>query len=377
MVLAIIMAILQLVASVLWAVGCFTLAKDINEVVTSGGTGGPNGMFEVFMQIGVLGLLQSIGALRGLYAVVGESVQSAFNTRYFTLWKNSSGDVVAAEEDYSTRFIGCLMVLVVGGFVVVACSALISPIMFMVNVSSALILLTGGKERLSSIVGIVLSVILCLGCIGGSIYGWRYISTRVSVLQERRKAARAEREKQYEEQRAEEARKMEAKRAEEQRIRAEQRAERDRQNAVRRAEREQKNAARRAAREQQQAERRAAQAFQKARGNNGGFSRAVPMSSSDQQMRSFSAAPVGNCRNCRGAGQVKVFQKCPVCNGRRRLPNPAAAASGFNAFGQGRNRRSRASNVPKEVKCPSCNGNGRIQTVAPCGKCNGTGKMAR
>ncbi len=367
MLVPIITAILQLGASALWAVGCFSLAKDINEIVVSGGTGGPEGMFEVFMQIGVLGLLQSVGAMRGLYAIVGDSVSSAANTRYFTLWKNSSGDVVAAEEDHATRIIGCLVVLVVGIFLVVACSALISPIMFMVNVSSALILLTGGKERASSIIGIVLSVILCVGCIGGTIYGWNYISTRMSVLQERRDAIRTEKQKQQEAQRAEEARIREAKRAEAERIKAEQRAERDRQNAARRAERERQNA-----------ERRAARALRKVYRNEGDPSRAVSVPlNGRQQVRGAVGAPVRNCRNCRGSGQVKVSHKCPVCNGRRRVPNPSAQVPGFNTFGSGRNRRSRTPNVSKEIKCPTCNGNGHIQTVEPCRKCNGSGTTGR
>lgn len=266
------LAILKLAASALWVVGFYTLAKDIDKVVVSGGSGGPSGMFDIFMQIGMFGILQSIGALRGLYAWWGGSMETALNTRHFTLWKNSSGTVVAAEEDHSAPFLGCLFMLIIGGFLVVACSALISPIMFIVNVSSALILLTSWGKAKPSAIGLILSVIVGIACIGGTIYGWNYISTRMDILQGRRKAEMAERQKHYEAERAEQARIAAEKRAEEERLRAERRAEQERIRAQRKAEKEFRATERRIANEAKRAERQAERATR----NMGRSTRQVP-----------------------------------------------------------------------------------------------------
>lgn len=249
----IILVILKFAASALWVAGFYTLAKDIDAAVVSGGSGGPSGMLDVFMQLGLFGIFQSIGALRGLYAWWGGSMETQLNTRHFTLWKNSSGDVVAAEEDHAAPLWGCFIMLVVGGFLVVACSALVSPIMFIVNVSSALILLTSWNKDRPSVLGYLLSVIVCVVCIGGTIYGWNYISTRMDILQERRKAEVAERQRQYEE-----------KQAEQKRIEAERRAEEERQKAARRAEQEQLRIQKKAEKEMRAAERKAESAARRA-----------------------------------------------------------------------------------------------------------------
>ena len=104
---AIIIAVLKLAASALWVCGFVTIAKDVNAQVVSGGSGGPSSMWDVFMQLGMFGIFQSIGALRGAYACWFGTMETELCTRHFNIWKNSSGNVVAAEEDHSAPFIGC------------------------------------------------------------------------------------------------------------------------------------------------------------------------------------------------------------------------------------------------------------------------------
>ncbi len=220
----IVAVIFNLASSALWLFGCWHIAKDINDIVVSGGVGGPDNMWEVILQVGIFGLLQSVGALRGVYAYWGSSMGTELNTRYFTLWKNSSGKVVAAEEDHAAPLWGCLFAFLIGGLVVVICSALISPIMFIANVSFAIVVMTSWRKGKTSTLGIILSAIIAVGCIGGTIYGWNYVSSRIEVLQERRRVMMEERQKRYEAQRLEQERIQADKRAEEERQRAEQMA---------------------------------------------------------------------------------------------------------------------------------------------------------
>ncbi len=241
MVKIIFLAVLKLAASAFWAYGFYCIAKEIDVAVQSGETSGPSGMFDVFLQLGLAGIFQSIGALRGLYAWWGGSMETAITTRHFTLWKNSSGHVVAAEEDHSAPIIGCLMSLVIGGFLVVACSALLSPIMFIINIVSVVLLLTSYDcdSKTPSILGVIISVIIGIACIGGTIYGWNYISNRMDVLEKRREEKRIQQQKEYEKECAEKERLAAEKRAQK---KAQQEAERQRREAHRKAENEARRA---------------------------------------------------------------------------------------------------------------------------------------
>jgi len=232
-----------------------------------------------------------------------------------------------------------------------------------------LILLTSWSKDKISKVGIFLSVIVFICGVGGTVYGWNYISTRMDTLQERRKAKAIERQKQ-----------LEAQRAEQERIAAEQRAERERQRAERKAAQEQQRALRSEAARQRKEEKAARRAAAlESRQNN------VRRPSRNNQVQPALQAPSVvvpqpiNCRSCRGSGQVKVSHKCPVCNGRGRVSNPAAqAANALNNVldaGRERNRRPARSRNQGDVSCSACSGRGRVQTVEPCNKCGGQGKV--
>lgn len=93
------------------------------------------------------------------------------------------------------------------------------------------------------------------------------------------------------------------------------------------------------------------------------------------------------CSACRGNGYIVQSTRCYSCNGRGRIPNPAAQvgqAVNFvggivNAIGGGRKARSltRSPQGASEICCPVCNGAGSQQLNVMCNKCNGTGRVFR
>lgn len=93
------------------------------------------------------------------------------------------------------------------------------------------------------------------------------------------------------------------------------------------------------------------------------------------------------CDACRGHGYVVQKTRCYSCNGRGRVPNPAAQVGQavnvvgglVNAFGGGRRGRQvpRIPQGPSEIRCSSCNGTGNQQQNIRCNKCNGSGTMYR
>jgi len=95
------------------------------------------------------------------------------------------------------------------------------------------------------------------------------------------------------------------------------------------------------------------------------------------------AMRVLRCGNCAGSGSLRNVEMCPSCNGRGRIANPAAQISDVvnmgagiaSMFGGGSAPRIRTPNVPREINCDSCNGQGRIQVTHTCSQCNGSGKV--
>lgn len=80
------------------------------------------------------------------------------------------------------------------------------------------------------------------------------------------------------------------------------------------------------------------------------------------------------CSACRGSGQIKGRARCSTCNGSRRIDDPVsqtlAAAANVANIVTGQRRRT----VVNKVKCPTCDGNGSVEMVSPCGRCGGRGK---
>lgn len=88
------------------------------------------------------------------------------------------------------------------------------------------------------------------------------------------------------------------------------------------------------------------------------------------------------CKYCSGYGQVRSIEVCPTCNGRGLVPNPASqvtdtinlGAGIVSMFGKG-GGNIRTPNVPRENRCNSCNGQGRIQVMNACPQCGGKGEI--
>ena len=88
------------------------------------------------------------------------------------------------------------------------------------------------------------------------------------------------------------------------------------------------------------------------------------------------------CDACRGNGYVVQKTNCNSCNGRGRVPNPAAqvgqvvnAVGGLvDAFGGRRRGRPvpRIPQGPSEIDCSACKGRGYRQENIPCDKCKGS-----
>ena len=91
------------------------------------------------------------------------------------------------------------------------------------------------------------------------------------------------------------------------------------------------------------------------------------------------------CDACRGYGYVVQKTRCYSCNGRGRVPNPAAQVGQavnvvgglVNAFGGGRRgcQVPRIPQGPSEIRCSSCNGIGNQQQNIRCNKCMGNGMI--
>lgn len=92
------------------------------------------------------------------------------------------------------------------------------------------------------------------------------------------------------------------------------------------------------------------------------------------------------CDACRGNGYVLQKTRCYSCNGRGRVPNPAAQVGQavnvvggiFGALGGRGGRRGpvpRVPQAPAEIRCPSCNGTGNQQQNVRCNKCMGNGMI--
>lgn len=94
------------------------------------------------------------------------------------------------------------------------------------------------------------------------------------------------------------------------------------------------------------------------------------------------------CDACRGNGYITQKHRCYSCNGRGRVPNPAAQVGQtvnvvggiVGALGGRGGRRGPIPRVPQvsaEIRCSTCNGKGNLQQRDRCGKCNGSGKIYR
>ena len=256
-----------------------------------------------------------------------EMMRNEHNTEYYDVYYER-GREVRREQNADAKLGGYFFTFCMGLFLAFVLSAVLSPFIFVLNLCMIACSVFGKR------ISILVVPLIVIGSALGGYWTYNYLDRRITAITQEREAEKAAERKVEEAQRVAEGQAAEAKMA--------------------------------AEREAEEARRRERQELERAR----------------------RAEQVRSCRNCRGGGQVKVSHKCPVCNGRRRIPNPEAQA--VNAIadglgdaigkigGKGRNNRNlRRGNVSKEIRCTNCNGSGHVQSIEPCGKCNGTGKVNR
>ena len=304
---------------------------------------------DVMLNMGFLGFFMSASTLK----MWKEMMRNEHNTEYYDVYYER-GREIKREKNAEAKLGGYFFTFCIGMLLAFVLSAILSPFIFVYNLCT-LVYSTAGKRTAMLVIPFII-----IGSAIGGFWTYNYLDGRITAITQEREAKKAAERKVEEEKRAAERQAAEAKMA----------AEREAAEAKRAAERQAAEAKRAAAREEKNLKRRERQEARRVQ-------RAVQ-----------GGSQVKSCRSCRGDGQVKVNHKCPVCNGRGRVSDPAAQASGAASAelgallddleGKGRNtRRSRRSNAPKEVRCANCNGKGRIQAVEPCGKCGGTGKFNR
>lgn len=82
---------------------------------------------------------------------------------------------------------------------------------------------------------------------------------------------------------------------------------------------------------------------------------------------------ISKCWKCNGIGSASKSERCANCNGSGQVSNPAAQAAAIGGlFGV-----KMPVNVPKYIKCSTCNGRGSITRTFRCDACNGSGKQYR
>ena len=318
---------------------------------------------DVILNMGFLGFFMSAFTLK----MWKEMMRNEHNTEYYDVYYER-GREIKREKNADAKLGGYFFTFFIGMLLAFVLSAVLSPFIFVYNLCMIVYSAVGKR------IAILVIPFIVIGSAIGGFWTYNYLDRRITAITQEREARKAAERKVEEEKRAAERQAAEAKMA----------AEREEAEAKRAAERQAAEEKRAAAREARNLKRREQQEVRREQQE----ARRVQQEVRRVQRAAQSEAQVKSCRNCRGGGQVKVHHKCPVCNGRGRVPDPvaqasSAAADGLNAMlgeleGRGRNnRRSRRSNAPKEIRCTNCNGNGRIQTVEPCGKCSGTGKVNR
>jgi len=285
------------------------------------------------LNMGFLGFFMSAFTLR----MWKEMMRNEHNTEYYDVYYQN-GREIKREKNADAKLGGYFFTFCIGLLLAFVLSAVLSPIIFVYNLCMIVYSVVGKR------IAILVIPFIVIGSAIGGFWTYNYLDRRITAITQEREARKAV------ERKAEEAKRAAARAADEARRREQQ----EEEERTRREQREARKAARRAE---------------------------TPKSQNGEPQ-------VKSCRNCHGDGQVKVYHKCPVCNGKRRIPDPAAqaantAADGLNALlgdleGKGRNkRRSRRPSASKEIRCTNCNGNGRIQAVEPCGSCKGTGKVIK
>ncbi len=90
-----------------------------------------------------------------------------------------------------------------------------------------------------------------------------------------------------------------------------------------------------------------------------------------------------DCSRCRGHGFLQHRVTCPVCHGRRYVPNPVAGVgraigTGLGAWGRGWQRQ--LPNIPMgpaQLPCSNCGAQGVVFQPTQCESCGGKGTISR
>ncbi len=261
-------AIFKIFASLVWGVGTFYVLARVRVEGAQGGWG------DLLLGLGLLGILQSFSFVSSIMAVFNKTAEESANTIEETIWFDKFGNVVRRETDAGS---GCLFAVIVWAFGIVVTllvSALISPIVFMVNLCRVT------HHFASGVLAVILDLLIIGGTFCGTAVGFeiadRAIDERAArrrveavqaqkVAEERAAVARAEREARMEYERQEREADQERRRAEDEAREAQRQAERQAREQQRRMEREQREAQTRERKAFQQAERarKAAEAEQR------------------------------------------------------------------------------------------------------------------
>ena len=264
-------AMFKIFASLVWGVGTFYVLACVRV------EGAKGGWWDLLLGLGLLGILQSFSFVSSIMAAFNKTAAESANTVEETIWVDKFGNVVRRETDEGA---GCLFAVIVwlfGIMVTLLASALISPIVFVVNLCRAV------HHFVPGVLAVILDLLIIGGTLCGTVVGIgiadKAIDERAARLQaeavqarreadEKAAAARAEREAQMERERQEREANQARKRAESEAREAQRRAERQARDQQRQAERQMKEQQRqveRAQREAQMQERRALQQAERAR----------------------------------------------------------------------------------------------------------------
>ena len=253
-------AIFKVIASLVWGIGTLIVVLSIKA------DGAQSGWTELLFCLGLLGLLQGFSFVSFIMSVFHQGADEAINTVEEKIWVDRFGQVVHRESDAGSGCIVALVFWIVGILLTLLASALIAPIIFVVNLCRATHHFVPRKK-----IAVILDVLIVCVTIAGVAWGYGIADRAIQEREAKRRAAAAQYAREAAEKKEQAQRELQA---QQERERQEQAAralkmklEFEAQEAARKAEKQRRDAERQAEREAKKQEaqaRKAAEAQKRA-----------------------------------------------------------------------------------------------------------------
>ena len=173
-------AIFKVIASLVWGIGTFIVVLSIKA------DGAQSGWSELLFCIGLLGLLQAFTFVSFILSAFNRGADEAINTVEEKIWVDRFGQVVHRESDAGSGCFVALLLWIAGILLTLLASALISPVIFIVNLCRAAHHFVPRKK-----IAVILDVLIVVVTIAGVVWGYGIADRAIQEREAKRRAVAA------------------------------------------------------------------------------------------------------------------------------------------------------------------------------------------